>query len=189
MKVKKNIKRVDHNRRFYILIFLLFVIFIISSCDASESTLTTPSATPTTYEGGKINNIASPIFTLPTVTQSPTANPTPTVVENPTTPIVESTLPPTITPAPLSPNIDVLEPIPASDSSWSSIIQRVNELQGFYTLALSPNGELLAAIDSYDESSRVYLWSTYTGDEKWVLYLNQPLATSELVFSHLMAQN
>ena len=33
------------------------------------------------------------------------------------------------------------EPVPALDSPWTLIVQRINELQGLYTLALSPDGD------------------------------------------------
>jgi len=86
-----------------------------------------------------------------------------------------------VTPYPT--DVGILVPVSVSDPTWATIMQRVNELDGLHTLALSPDGELLAAIDSYDEYSRVYLWNIETGDAEWILELDQALATSELVFS------
>ncbi|MCB8978803.1 MAG: WD40 repeat domain-containing protein [Ardenticatenaceae bacterium] len=75
------------------------------------------------------------------------------------------------------------DPVSVLDSPWTSIAERINELQGLYTLALSPAGDLFAAVESYDENSKVYLWENGSNEARWVLDLDQPLATTKLIFS------
>ncbi|MBK8900036.1 MAG: WD40 repeat domain-containing protein [Anaerolineaceae bacterium] len=76
-----------------------------------------------------------------------------------------------------------IELVPALDSRWALIPERINELQGLNTIAVSPDGDLFAAVESYDETSKIYLWEVATGSARWVIELDQPLATTKLVFS------
>jgi hypothetical protein len=157
---------------------------LLVACATSSST---PTATipPTKIMTGQITQV--PNTNIPIITVSPGI--TPTVIGNidsspaTITAIPDVQLNQTEEVAPYPTDVGILVPVSVSDPNWATIMQRVNELDGLHTLALSPDGELLATVDSYDEYSRVYLWNIETGDAEWILELDQALATSELVFS------
>ena len=190
--MNKNTKLIAIVRRVLIVVVFLTNILLVS-CTAIEQR-STSVAEVTDHETVVSDNEMTPVSTTAPIAQiSTTPSPipsatvaileitgTPTAISSPTP---TATLNSTVEATSYSTDIIGLEPISPSDPTWSAIIQRVNELDGFYSLALSPNGKLLAAVDSYDESSGVYLWDLATGEVEWSVYLEQPLATSELVFS------
>jgi WD40 repeat protein len=168
---------------------LMVCVFIITGCTTPGITLVTPVTTITKTLPDILIAI-SPISTSTqnTVSLSAVADATlitSTVTSVPTTIAVTPSVTPssigTITPY----HIDTLDfkPISPLDPNWSSIIQRVDELQGFYTLALSPDGKLLAAIESNDNFSTVYLWDVTTGETKWTVDSDKRIATTKLIFS------
>jgi WD40 repeat protein len=79
-----------------------------------------------------------------------------------------------------------LKPVPVSDLNWAPIIEKVDELQGLYTLALSPDGQFAAAVEmevGLSSRSRIYLWELSTGNVQWVVEPEEPVATAGLAFS------
>jgi WD40 repeat protein len=139
-----------------------------------------------------VNTSATADILTPTFEASSTSSAVQTiVVENTTlsapnnTPVFTATITPdfVLENSPDVANTQKLELVTVLDPNWLSIKQRISDLQGLYTLALSPNGELFAAVESYDEFSKVYLWEVETGSTIWVIELDQALATSKLVFS------
>ncbi len=91
----------------------------------------------------------------------------------------------------LTPSKNLATPSPASDLRlaaaadpvWRKIIEAVGTLEGFYTLAISPDGKLLAAVENDDTDSIVYLWEIDTGNLIWSTESDRPIAVTKLIFS------
>ncbi len=154
-----------------IFIFGLWLIFLSIGCSTRERPL----------DDSATRVISTPIQTQATVTNTPMRFP-------PTSTILPSATPtstpfPTETRIPPSPTATAfLQDVSHSDPIWSPVVQRVNELQGFYIVALSPDGKLLAVVERNDDLNNLSLWEIETNSVKWVID-TENFGNSGLVFS------
>lgn len=191
--MKKKIPMISYSRQVRNYISII-VAFILVSCSVPETTTVVPTDTGI-IEGAKTPPpTLTTAFPLHTVTPNilsilPDQNTTPVSSSTKTSAPITNTITfsvsvgfnVTATPYPTS-ELDFM-PVPTSDQNWSSIRERIDELQGFYTLAISPDGKLLAAVESNDNFSKVYLWDIETGNLKWFVESDDFIATTKLIFS------
>ena len=145
-----------------------------------------PTKTPT----------AEPAFVVATVPPQTILNPTLVPTTTPQTEKLDDTTPhePSVvadsTPyrsqdieTPIASN-EALQLVPVTDTTWSNTVNRVEQIQGFRTLALSPDGKLFGAVEArHDETYYVHVWDTLTGVTLWSQESGEPIGTTALRFS------
>lgn len=153
----------------------------------------------TSYPVASASEVHSGIVTtVPTATPEEEAAPSPTAQATPTAlfvasptgiPTATSPIPATstITPTIVSDCENTLEPVLEIDPNWSVIIEQVNQLQGFFSLTISADGQYFAVVErDIDEPwlSHIYLWEVSTGKLLWSIDPEDPIVSaSGIAFS------
>lgn len=184
-----------YNMCYLVSFVLLNIVLLMTGCAAFEK-----SATPISTGEGDFIQMTPEIVIKTSDTPNPiqgvaVSSPFPATI-TPNTLVMTSTLHATSmvtsSPTAVAPDTAIslcgngLQSVPASDPSWSAIIERVDELRGFYSLALSPNGQYLAAVEREPDlpaGSRIYLWEVSTGEIQWRVKSEEAVSAAGIFFS------
>lgn len=153
---------------------------------ACSATLSAPTAAPPIQTVGRVTELPTTpdptnTFETPTATEIAAAvlSITPTTTSTPTPSLIETST------ATLSlPIMTMPKQLSTTDPIWGAIMERVSELEGFYALAISPNGAILAGVGSENDIDYyVRFWDIATGAIRSELASQQPISANLLTFS------
>ena len=162
---------------------ILLTLLYLAGC---QSLTPQPTKTP----------IAEPMFSVATLPPQTMPNPTLTPTTTPQTEKLDDTVPiePTVvanltpypsqdTETPVASN-ETLHLVPVTNTIWVNTVNRIEQIQGFRTLALLPDGKLFGVVEArHDETYYVHVWDALTGVTLWSLESDEPLGTTALRFS------